>query len=106
MQFMWNITNVKYRIKVINTSCTDDIISLGKFLKKIKIPSKSYETFRQFNNMFRSTDANPVKTSLLIINYFHVEVNEPYEKIIFNHTEEKITERSARFGQSWNTIPL
>ena len=56
--------------------------------------------------MFRSTDANPVKTSLLIINYFRVEVNEPYEKIIINHTEEKITERSARFGQSWNTIPL
>ena len=93
---------------MINTSCTDDITSLGKFLKKIKrkLPSKSYETLRQFNNMFRSTNPNPVKTSLLIINYFHVEVNEPYEKIIFNHTEEKITERSARFGQSWNTIPL
>ena len=93
---------------MINTSCTDDIISLGKLIKKIKrkIPSKPYETFCQFNNMFRSTDANPVKTSVLIINYFHVEVNEPYEKIIINHTEEKITERSARFGQSWNTIPL
>lgn len=93
---------------MINTSCTDDIISLGKLIKKIKrkIPSKSYDTFCQFNNMFRSTDANPVKTSLLIINYFHVEVNELYEKIIINHTEEKITERSARFGQSWNTIPL